>query len=425
MSSRFLFSLWCVLENSFVHFFIFDFLLCVTQRNGRRFLPFWLFGNGLFSWFVALFQFRGTFLLDVLALFAFARAILKIRCAELAAPVTIIFTLYTFIEGFSAFILSWAASHFQSPTGGILEQIFIPLFLDVLFFFALQLIKRKYSDLLRQTITSYLYVLLFPCAVIVLGIRYGLELDSRNFAQRLSSFGFPARLAVFITMFAAAVMVFMMIEVFCKMIRLTKHEKTVALLQSQLHGQRVCLEETQKRNDFYSSFQHDIDNHLLVISGLLHDKLFPQAQQYTEKLRVRCETPLLSVSTGNPALDVLLKEKLSRAKRSHIVVTHDVSIPESFHVDDMDLCALFSNILDNAITACLVKAPEDRLLSVSAKVKSRFLVVEAVNATNAAQPVPFGTGLTNIQHIAEKYNGTMETELKNGKFRISVLLCSR
>ena len=187
---------------------------------------------------------------------------------------------------------------------------------------------------------------------------------------------------------------------------------------------RVYIEEAAKRNELYSSFQHDIDNHLLVISGLLHDKLFAQAEQYTQKLHISCGELLMNVSTGKPILDVLLKEKLNYAKRNHIIVSHDVSVPVNFAIEDMDLCVLFSNILDNAITACIDGTQKEKLLSLSAKVKSQFLVIEAVNTTSASQPIALGTGLMNIQHMAEKYHGTMETELSNGKFRISVLLCS-
>lgn len=425
MPPQLLFYAWCVLENGFVHYFIFDFLLWAAQKNGRRYLPIWLVGNGLITLIVTWFQIPGTFLIDILLLFAFARIVLTIRCAELVAPITIIFTLYTFVEGYSAFIMSWLSADFHSPTGGKLEQTIVPLLLDALFFCVLQGIKKRYSFTLRQSVSSYLYVLLFPCAIIVLGIRSGLKLDSRDFAQHLSSFGINLRFVVLLTMLAAAIMVFMMIEVFCKIIQLTRHERAVALLQSQLSGQKVYIEEARKRNERCSSFQHDIDNHLLVISGLLRDKLFTQAEQYTNKLRTGCGALLMDVSTGKPALDVLLKEKLSYAKQNHITVTFDVTITEDFGMDDMDLCVLFSNILDNAITACIEGTLEERLLSVSARVKSQFLMIEAVNTTSAAKPITFGTGLTNIQHIAEKYHGTMETERSSQSFRISVLLCSQ
>lgn len=425
MPSPLLFSIWCVLENSFVHFFMFDFLLRVTRKEGGRWLPIWLIGNGLITWTVSLLQLPGTFPLDVLVLFFFARAALPVRGAELAAPVTIVFTLYTFAEGYSAFILSWASAHLRSTTGGLLEQAAVTLFLDLLFFLALQTIRQKYADALRQPIASYLYVLLLPCAMIVPGVRYGLRLDSRDLAGRFSSFAASVRLTVFLTLLAAVILVFFIIGVFCKIIRLSAHEKAAALLQSQLNGQRVYLEEAMKRNAFYSAFQHDIDNHLLVISGLLQDKRFAQAERYTEKLRAGSTPLLMRLSTGNPALDVLLREKLSYAKRSQITVNHDVGIPGDFRADDIDLCVLFSNILDNAITACLEQAPEGRSLSISAKGKGRLLLVEAVNTTAAVQAAPFGVGLNNVRHIAELYQGTLETELKNGRFRISVLLCSR
>jgi len=425
MPLQLIFYIWCVLENSFVHYFIFDFLLCVTQKNGRNYLPVWLIVNGLITLTATVFQLPGTFVVHILILFVFAKAALKIRSSELVVPITIIFTFYTFVEGYSVFIMSWLSSNFNSPTGGKLEQVLIPLLLDMLFFCALQIIKKRYLHTLRQSISSYLYVLLLPCAMIILSIRYGLKLDSRNFERYLSSLGINGRLVALMTMLTAVIIVFVMIEVFFKIIQLTEHEKAAALLQSQLNGQKIYIEEAKKRNELYSSFQHDINNHLLVISGLLHDKMFSQAEQYTEKLHISCGALLMGVSTGKTVLNVLMKEKLSYAKRNHIAVTYNVTIPESFSIDDMDLCILFSNILDNAITACIEMTRGERLLSISAKVRSQFLVVEAVNSTSATKPITIGTGLLNIQHIAEKYQGTMETELRNGRFRISVLLCSQ
>jgi len=419
------FYIWYMLENTFVHYFIFDFLLCVTQKNGRHYLLVWLIGNGLMTLIATVFQLPATFVIHILVLFVFAKGAFKIRSSQLVVPVTIIFTFYTFVEGYSAFIMSWLSSNFNSPTGGKLEQVLTQILLDTLFFCALQIIKKRYSYTLRQSISSYLYVLLLPCAMIVLSVRYSFKLDSRDFERYLSSLGINGRVVVLTAMFTALIIVFVMIEVFCKIIQLTEHEKAAALLQSQMNGQKVYIEEAKKRNERYSSFQHDIDNHLLVISGLLRDQMFAQAEQYTEKLHISCSKLLMGVSTGKSVLDVLMKEKLSYAKHNHIAVTYNVTIPENFGIDDMDLCVLFSNILDNAITACIKEPQGERLLSLSAQARSQFLVVEAVNTTSATKPIALGTGLMNVQHIAEKYLGTMETELCNGRFRISVLLCSQ
>lgn len=425
MATWLLFCGWYVVENCFVNYCIFNFLLCVTQKNGEKYLPVWLFINGLITLLAALFQFPGAFFIHVLILFVFARAVLNIQISELIVPLTIIFTFYTLMEGYSVFIMSWISSNFHSPTGGKLEQVLIPLLLDILFFCVLKIIEKRYSYTLQRSISSYLYILLLPCSLVVLTIRYGLKLDGHNFEQYLSFLGADVRIVVLVTMLGAGIIAFIMIEVFCKIIQLTEQEKAVALLRGQLDGQKVYIEEAKKRNELYASFQHDIDNHLLVISGLLHDKRFAQAEQYTKKLHIHCGELLVSVATGKASLDVLLKEKLSYAEQNHIAAMYDVMVSEDFGIDDMDLCVLFSNILDNAITACIEGTQEERQLSITAKVKSKFLIIEAVNTTSASLPITPGTGLMNIQHIVDKYHGTMETELGGGNYRISVLLCSR
>lgn len=404
------FGLWCVAENCLVRFFLFDFLLCVTNRNGRRFLPVWMAGNALLTCAAVLFHFPGAFVLDVLVLALFARIVPGVRGAELIVPVTIIFTFSSFFEGCSAFVLSWLAAHFRSPFGGMPEQIFVQLVLDFLFFAVLRSIKRKYVPSLRLDGSSCLYLLLLPCFVVVLGVRCGLRLDCPDFARYLCSLGIPVRVWVSAALLAGAGMVFLFIEAFCKIV--------------QFDGQGQSLAEANRRNRVYASLQHDIDNHLLVISGLLHDRLFAQAVQYTDRLREQAEDSLLTVNTGVPALDVLLRNKLSRAVRSQVKLSCHVAIPADFSVRVTDLCAVFSNVLDNAVAACLELPLDKRRLSVSADARSRLLLVEAVNSTAAVQTVPFGTGLDNVRRIARRYHGSVETELKDGWFRISVLLCS-
>lgn len=88
-----------------------------------------------------------------------------------------------------------------------------------------------------------------------------------------------------------------------------------------------------------------------MISGLLRDKSFAPAEQYANRRRAGSELLHDIVSTGNLALDVLLREKLEIAKRGHITVAHNVALGK-FAASDTDLCTLFSNISDNVIAAC-------------------------------------------------------------------------
>lgn len=405
---------WWLIENSMVHCFTFDFLLGVTRTAGRRNLPIWLVVNGAATLAVIFFQPPAAFLFSVLTLGIFAKIILNISSPDLIVPMAVILTLCTLKEGFSALFLSWISVSFRSPTGGIGEQLLIPLLLDVLLFVALRTVKKHCPLKLERSIFPYLYIFLPACVFAILAIRWGLRLDYSDFEPYLAAFNTGARLSAFYLMIGAAVVIFIAFGTFGRMVYLSEREK---LLENQLAA-------INGHNRSYAAFQHDINNHLLVISGLLRERSFARAEQYANQLKASCEPLHSIVSTGNLALDVLLREKLDAAKRSHITVVYDVCLG-GFSASDTDLCALFSNILDNAIAACLNEPEDSRYLSLSAKVRSQFLVVEAINTASADGPVLFGTGLNNIRRIAENYQGTMETELSSGRFRISVLLCSR
>lgn len=133
---------WWLIENSMVHCFTFDFLLGVTRTAGRRNLPIWLVVNGAATLAVIFFRPPAAFLFSVLILSVFAKIILNISSPDLIVPMAVVLTLCTLKEGFSALLLSWISVSFRSPTGGIGEQLLIPLLLDVLLFAALRIVKK-------------------------------------------------------------------------------------------------------------------------------------------------------------------------------------------------------------------------------------------------------------------------------------------
>lgn len=259
----------------------------------------------------------------------------------------------------------------------------------------------------------------------VLAIRYGLRLDHAAFQQYLSAFSIEVSLTALFFMLGAAIIFFIMLEIFCKVIQLAEQETAVALLTSQVSGQQIYLEEAKKRNEQYAAFQHDIKNHLLVLSGLIQDEKYEAAEQYANQLQSSCRLFGVSVFTGNLILDTLFKEKLSYAKCNDIQVDCKVLIPSVFQVEDMDLCIIFSNILDNAITACMQVEQSKRALHIATKMRGNFLVIESTNAVSVSQPIRMGIGLKNIENVAKKYQGIVKIENVDGTFRISVLLCSK
>lgn len=418
-----LFYVWWILENLLTHYFAFNFLLRETRTNGSYMLPLWLAANAVFTFFAIYFRLPFTFLWDMLFLILFAICALKIRILEFTAPVSVLILLFTLKEGFSASLLSFSACNLLSSSGGIREQLFLSALLVLLFFLAQRGITARYSHAMRQAASSCLYLLILPCILFVFLIRFAMQLDNPSFEGYLSGLDIRLRAVLFLLLLTVTAILSLLLEVFGRIAILYEKEKQAALFAQQLSGQKRAVQEAQERNMRYASFQHDIENHLLILSGLLHEKQLSSAEAYLQKLRKQSPPLTVSVSTGSPALDALLREKFGYAESRQIHVSHSVKIPADSAIEDIDLCILFSNIFDNAVTACL-KAPDTRFLSLRTVTRGHLLMIEGINSSASAAEIREGTGLRNIRQIAEKYQGTVEMEENNGVFRINILLCS-
>ena len=416
--------LWWILSNGIIAYFSIDFFLRMTRTDGSDQIPLLLAITAVLTAVATRLQISGTFWLEIPLWMVYAVAFMKIRWMDLLAPFAVLFTLRTFVEGFTAVLTAYTAAHLNLSSDGTWVQIFLSLSLNILFVLILRLIQKRFAFSLQKSIPSCLYALLLPCALMILAIRYELRLDSSAFAQYLSSFSMGVSLTTLSLIIGAAIVFLVIIETFCKVIRLEEQEAAAALLTRQLAGQQMYLKEAKTQNEQYASLQHDMKNHLLVLSGLIRQAKYAAAEQYAANLQASCRSFPLPVSTGNLVLDTLFMEKLSDARRKGIQVDCRVRIPSGFQAEDMDLCILFSNILDNAITACMQVEQSKRVLRISTKVRSHFLVLESANSTAVSRPVQKGIGLRNIEHISRKYQGATEIECADGMFRLRVLLCS-
>ncbi|MEH2946512.1 GHKL domain-containing protein [Sporofaciens sp. JLR.KK001] len=80
--------------------------------------------------------------------------------------------------------------------------------------------------------------------------------------------------------------------------------------------------------------------------------------------------------------------------------------------------------MDNAIQACIKEKNVHPEIVIAVRRRHHFLIAEVTN-TKLPENYTFeyGTGLENIKHIVEKYEGTMEIETSENCFRLSILLC--
>lgn len=197
----------------------------------------------------------------------------------------------------------------------------------------------------------------------------------------------------------------------------------LALLEQETHAQKTYVSEAKARYELTKAFRHDIRNHLSVLNGLLKAKQTEQAKLYLEKLGAAVGELSFPVQTGNPVVDILVNSKLELAARKEIEADISLILPKSCTVDELDLCVIFSNALDNAIAACL-PLTDSKIIRIRGEQQGDFYLLEFENncRTDLPHEIKAGTGLSNIKTVAEKYCGAVTIEHYPGHFCLNILL---
>jgi len=192
-------------------------------------------------------------------------------------------------------------------------------------------------------------------------------------------------------------------------------------LTQAAQAQKTYIAEARARYDRSKAFRHDIKNHLSVLSGLLSSGNLDEGRAYLQKLDKVSESLSFPYHTGNPVVDILLGEKLGLAKAKGITAEVTLLLPNPCGIDDLDLCVIFANALDNAIHACGL-AGGAASIRISGERQGDFYMLAFENTCSGEALPPMGTGLSNINSVAGKYHGAMAAEKTDRRFSLHVLL---
>ena len=119
-------------------------------------------------------------------------------------------------------------------------------------------------------------------------------------------------------------------------------------------------------------------------------------------------------------------------KQKQLKQEQDYSLPENISIDTTDLSSIFFNLLDNAIEACNASGNPDPEIRLSANISNGFLTVYMHNTkapmqtfthkTTKSEPGAHGYGLSIIEDICQRYNGSYQWIDHNDTFDSIVLL---
>lgn len=214
---------------------------------------------------------------------------------------------------------------------------------------------------------------------------------------------------------------------------LDRKEYESRLVESRLN---MVSEEMDNLTQSYkekAKLSHDYKNHLSTVSTLIKNKSYSELEEYISELSKSEKDYAIVQHTGVEAIDAVISGKLSRAKDLNIHTEVKSSYINCAGISKSDICAVLSNLLDNAVEGC-ENATGEKYVRLSIEQPNSMLLITVENSSDSAKvgdgslkttkedKNSHGFGMKIVESIAEKYSGYFKHQCENGVFKACVLL---
>lgn len=184
---------------------------------------------------------------------------------------------------------------------------------------------------------------------------------------------------------------------------------------SQKYAQTIKEQYEQTRR-----LRHDMKQYAAAMHALIKGGKFSEAANLAEKQSENLSRIETLINVENDFLNAILNSKLSYAKSKEIDVFCSIENNIS-GIEDIDLCNLIGNLLDNAIFASEKCEPESRMVEIKISSAGSKLVMIVKNnikdsvlkenpelKSTKTDSAEHGFGIKTIKYIAAKYNGKFD-----------------
>lgn len=326
-----------------------------------------------------------------------------------------------FIEARYFQSFAWSFPHTVANLVSVLQiLIFFP--------FVIKFIDKEIIPVIHATDSPIWYTVgLIPALL------YSMALMSTGSLEynKVSSFSYLViRHFTFWSMLLISFIVFESLNRTAENARLTENarmtEQLLALERKHYHKLTGYIEEAKRA-------RHDLRHHLSVIQAYLANENKTLLKEYLDQYQLMLPQEATILVCCNHTVNVIVQYYLDLAQRAGIEVDLQLALSEKIKVADADLCVIFGNLLENALEACQKQSASRRYITIKTAQVGDNLVITVDNSYEvdirkihdkflSSKHEGTGIGVTSVQAVAKRYDGTANFEYINNSFRASIML---
>lgn len=359
-------------------------------------------------------------------------------------PNTILLLIYIIFLSFDYYSSCYISNLIMSSRKDIFILFTIDIIREFLNLAPLFLFLRKICRLLNfkeKIINVYQSLhLLIPCfgvysLVIIFYFIQAIHVDNKDY-YLVSIFPKTYLIVPFVSI-CILLSILVHVYIFKKMLDGDEISQKNSLMEQQF---KLQINHSKNVENLYSdmrSIKHDMKNHILCLKKLIESKNIKEINTYINTLEETLSTLDYIIKTGNPISDAIINEKYSIAKKNDIEFICELIIPSELLLNPVDLCIILGNALDNAIEACIRITDKTikKHIFITSYFRDLYLIIEVSNSTEdnirydsskiisqKDDELNHGIGISNMEMVVKKYNGTLDIIVEKNKFTLNAML---
>lgn len=311
----------------------------------------------------------------------------------------------------------------------IFERFILILIAQLLVTYAYRITLKlfKKTDVKLQSQECGLIVIVFSISFVVIMLNHFVQLHY-NIAEQHHKWLLLSNLGIIIINIVCYFMI----------IRLSKANSAKVEYELQmidLNYKKQYAENIKSQHEEIRRIRHDMKQSYQVIQQLIAENKYDELSEYLPQVCEHINKISSTINTDNFIINAILNTKLSFAKSQGIkTLCSSVKQIHAEKIEEIDLCHLIGNMMDNAIEATLKSSCEKtKYVEVSITERNAMILIIVRNSyqddliderlnTSKSNKVNHGFGIKTIRKIAKKYQGSADFYIEGNLFCCSVML---
>lgn len=211
-----------------------------------------------------------------------------------------------------------------------------------------------------------------------------------------------------------------------------KREKEVLELEKEISENYNYYHNQEQMQEEIRRMYHDMKKHFQVL-GSMSD--VHEIHNYVNSMYEEVKVAEGFYHTGNRIADIILNEKKQKAEEQDTVLEIVVENNCLNLLEPVHICTILSNILDNALEACVTQTQEKRyirmkifgneqglFINLKNSMEQEPMVIDGHLISRKLDGLHHGLGMNSVKSAVKKYGGEMQMDWNQNTFHILIMM---